>query len=602
MNIYDILEGMIEVKKYCFLHTLFLDKKRDELDTGIDKEIFDILKNISSLSLKVSHEGAEFLPYLVFDGKRTFGVQDLTEDDYNSLSSIELPKLPLNLRARVADVLWLQKVNYKAAITAHESYYELFKLWFDEEHYLESIDMIKRAICIAKQLNDKEALNEYCQTIYNHIIRINGKDKNFCSISLIEIILDYSFGKIDEVIDVLNESIAESAGNPNKTERLYLLKAKCFNKKKNLEMATKTNIELAEYLLSFAEKTIEGNEKGVLRAEYFYQKAINTFRNNGEITKAEKTHKRLVEMQKKIPGLMTLHSFPFNGKKIMENINENMEGLNFEESIIRISQLVYFYKKDDFKKKVIDSRESFPLSNILPTSVINESGQTVFILPSLDLSNPESNEEIFDMHIHHTMLEYERINGTMFLPFAMHYIKEKFDVENESFDFLVNDSIVVPDERKNILCEALCLAFKGKYYESLHILAPQTENLFRHIAKEVGALTVTLEMDGTSKEKVLSSIFDLKELKECYDNDILFLFKGLLNEQAGANIRNNIAHGIMGQRQSHSGECLFFICAVIKLLVISSRYCMGILCSEKLKSYKSPSEDILSTVKENGSK
>lgn len=184
----------------------------------------------------------------------------------------------------------------------------------------------------------------------------------------------------------------------------------------------------------------------------------------------------------------------------------------------------------------------------------------------------------------------------------MHYIKEKFDVENESFDFLVNDSIVVPDERKNILCQSLCLAFKGKYYESLHILAPQTENLFRHLAKEVGALTVTMETDGTSKEKVLSSIFDLKELKECYDNDILFLFKGLLNEQGGANIRNNIAHGIMGQRQSYSGECLFFICAVIKLLVISSRYCMGILCSEKLKSYKSPSEDILSIVSKNENK
>lgn len=586
---------MIPVKKDRSLRALFIDEKRDELDTDIDKEIFNVLKNISTLELVVSHESAELVPYIVFDGKRSFGVQDLAEDDYSLLYRIDMSKLPINLRARVADILWLQKREHKAAIIAHESYYELFNLWFDQENYIESLDMIKRAICIARQLNNKEAFDKYLQTVYNHIIRINGSDKNFCSISLIEIILAQSYGCLDKVIDILNESITISVDNSHKTERLYLLKAKCFNKKKNLEMATKTNVELAEYFLSFAEKIIEGNEKAVLRAEYFYQKAINTFRNNGETSKAEKAHKRLVKMQKKIPGLMTMHSFPFNGKKIMENINENMENLNFEESIIRISQLVYFYKKDDFKKKVIDSRESFPLSNIFPTSVINESGQTVFVLPSLDFSNPEADEEILDMHIHNTMLEHERINGTMFLPFAMHYIKEKFDVEKESFDFLVNDSIVVPDERKNILCKALRLAFKGEYYESLHILAPQTENLFRHLSKEVGALTVTLETDGTSKEKALSSIFDLKELKECYDNDILFLFKGLLNEQAGANIRNNIAHGIMSQHQSCSGECLFFICAVIKLLVISSRYCWGILCSEKLKSYKKPSEDILST-------
>lgn len=91
------------------------------------------------------------------------------------------------------------------------------------------------------------------------------------------------------------------------------------------------------------------------------------------------------------------------------------------------------------------------------------------------------------------------------------------------------------------------MILNGQYYEGIHILAPQVENLFRNIAIEVGGLTVTLERDGPSKEKVLSSIFDLPELMDCYDNDILFLFKGLLNEQSGANIRNEIAHGIVSQ-------------------------------------------------------
>ncbi|MBD5135812.1 MAG: hypothetical protein HDT39_07605 [Lachnospiraceae bacterium] len=53
---------------------------------------------------------------------------------------------------------------------------------------------------------------------------------------------------------------------------------------------------------------------------------------------------------------------------------------------------------------------------------------------------------------------------------------------------------------------------RGGYYEAMHILAPQVENLFRNIAREVGGLTVTLENGGSSMEKVLSSIFDLPEL------------------------------------------------------------------------------------------
>lgn len=81
----------------------------------------------------------------------------------------------------------------------------------------------------------------------------------------------------------------------------------------------------------------------------------------------------------------------------------------------------------------------------------------------------------------------------------------------------------------------------------MHILAPQVENLFRNIAKEVGGLTVTLKDDGSSMEKVSSSILSLPELLDCYDNDILFTFRGLLNEQASANIRNEIAHGIISE-------------------------------------------------------
>ena len=586
MDIYELLQELIEPKKYRSLFTSFIDDRKEELDTDVDKKLFDVLKNISSMMLKILDNGAEFMPRYVFEGKRTFAIQDISEDEYNLLLAINLSKLPITLEARVADVLWLQKTDYQAACIAHKAYYRLFDLWFNDDDYIESLDMIKRAICITKQINDIDSLHKYCQNIFDHIVRIDGKDMTFLSISLIKIILKQSFGDFSKVVNVLNNSISLSIDNPHKTEQLYLLKAKCFNKMKNPDAAIQTNVELAEYFLWFAEKILEQEEKGAMRAEYFFQQAIRIFRNNGETNKAEKIHKRLVEVQKQIPNLMAIHSIPFDGKKIIEYINENMTGLSFEECIIRISQMVSFYKKDEFKEIVLESLKTSPFSHMFMKNIINDTGQTVFVLPPLDTSNPEENEKIFDMHIHNTMLEHESIAGTMFLHFAISYIKENFDVENESFDFLVNDSIIVPNERKDIISKALHKAFCGDYYESLHILAPQVENIFRYVASEVGGLTVTLEDDGSSKEKLLTSIFDLTELKDCYDNDILFLFKGLLNEKAGANIRNEIAHGIMSPQRSCSGECVFFICAVIKLLVISSRYCYGIISSEKLQTYK----------------
>ena len=68
----------------------------------------------------------------------------------------------------------------------------------------------------------------------------------------------------------------------------------------------------------------------------------------------------------------------------------------------------------------------------------------------------------------------------------------------------------------------------------------------------------------------------------------MFSFKSLLNEQAGANIRNNIAHGIMTETDSASGASLYFICAFIKFLAFYSQEFYRILASnERLKEWYS---------------
>ena len=104
---------MIKVEKYRSLYTKFDSEVRENLDTDTDKEIFDILKNISTLSLKVCENTAEFIPMFVFENERTFAIQDIRESDYILLSNLDLTKLPLNLKARLADIFWLQKTDYK---------------------------------------------------------------------------------------------------------------------------------------------------------------------------------------------------------------------------------------------------------------------------------------------------------------------------------------------------------------------------------------------------------------------------------------------------------------------------------------------------------
>ena len=196
-------------------------------------------------------------------------------------------------------------------------------------------------------------------------------------------------------------------------------------------------------------------------------------------------------------------------------------------------------------------------------------------------------------HIHQRFLKYENIEGDLYLRRALGIIRDKYDFQPNDLDCLILDNPIIPQGRERIFRSAIYMALKGQEYEAIHILSPQMENLFRNLARELGALTVTLENDGTSKEKLLTSVFILPELIDAYDNDILFLFEGLLNEQAGANIRNNAAHGLLTESSAKSGECIYFICAVIRLLSYTSSECMNLLInSPKIRDLKPPIKNI----------
>ena len=168
------------------------------------------------------------------------------------------------------------------------------------------------------------------------------------------------------------------------------------------------------------------------------------------------------------------------------------------------------------------------------------------------------------------------------LKWAEDILRENFSFSRDDFNFLVENNTIIPKGRENIIKSGIYYGAIGELFVALHILAPQIENLFRYIAEISGAITTTINNKNTSDAKLLSSVFDTPELIDCYNTDILFLFKGLLNEKAGANIRNNIAHGLMSEATGNSGVARFFFWWVVKLLSFTSYECQKILASDKI--------------------
>lgn len=597
VNIYELLNRSIVNKRYSLSPNLFIEADRIELSEE-EKSIFDLLKNIVSLGTKIHDDGIEFHPMFVMaDGSRTFSIEDISEDDYLILHSLELDKMPLILRALIADILWTNKKEFSAAKIAADAYWKLFMLWYTDEDNVGTIDMIRRAVCISVQTKQTTLYNEIQEWFNEFIDTKAASAEGFFSLRIMELFFKQKNFDVSIILKVLDDLIDGNSDNIAKVEQAYKLKTECLFKLKRKEDAIKNNNLLADYYLEFAEKIFKKDIQGALRAVNFYQKGIMLYRNNGESDKADAAHKRLVEIQKEIPKIMVPFSVELDIKGVIDNLKANMEGLSFEECVIRLTQMFVFEKQEDIKKRVIKEFKDNPISHLFGKSLINAQGQTVLALHPLDIHDPEKDPKLMELHMYQNALEKQKVAGDIWVKNALIIIRDKFVIDKSMVEFLVKDNPIIPDGRERIFQSGLYMFLNGDYYEALHILAPQVENLFRNIAREVGGLTVTLEKDGSSMEKVLSSILSLPELVDCYDNDILFTFRGLLNEQAGANIRNEIAHGIISEYACSTGVCLYFGVAVIKLLSLTSASCYQILKnSEKLKHFEMPRKAALKVI------
>ena len=508
MNIYEVLNKVIVNKRYELSSRIFDDKYRDEL---IERDVilFDLLKKISSIGTKIYNDGIQFHPmFIMADGQRSFSIEDITEEDFSLLETIDLNKVPLVLRALVSDILWNQRKVYCAAKVAAEAYWDLFKLWFAEDDNIGTIDMIRRAVCISVQIR-YESLFFSIRTWFNNFISSKAITMDgFFSLRVMELFAEQKNYDVSAFPNVLDKMIISDHDNASKVEQAYELKVYCYNKLKKREEVKNTNIALADYYVNFAEQVVQKDMLGAMGAENYFQKAIVLYRNNGEKQKAENTHRRLIEIQKDIPKMMIPFTMELDIKGVVDNIHVNMEGLTFEESIIRLIQMFTFEKRETIKERVLEEYRNHPLSHMFRKNIVNEQGQTKFSLKPLDIHNPAENIELLELHMHQNALEMQRIVGDIWIKNILSYIRNKYNIDNSMLEFLVKDNPIIPAGRERIFQSAVSMFIRGEYYEAMHILAPQIENLFRNIAKEVGGLTVTLENDGSSMEKVLSSIFD----------------------------------------------------------------------------------------------
>ncbi|WP_292373013.1 MULTISPECIES: DUF4209 domain-containing protein [unclassified Methanosarcina] len=532
-------------KKECLQYsTIFFNRAKEAESNGDSKNktIFQILGLITSPILRESKE-KPFVLEENFDNIKDLylGILvDLTPDIFDA-----------EMRARISDLLWIKKKDYKCALNAIDSYIESSKILEDPESWTSSFYRIRRAVDLAASLGKKsekfETTIKYMEAILE---TYNGEDPKFLSIKIMELLQEYKKGDTEKY-SLLSEKIALKAENYHdwwKAEHAWKTKAKWHRLAGEIDQEREALIRRVETYVKNAEDDVNKNPPDYINACGRIENAIQEYRKIGnEEKRIENLHKLLLEYQPK----STLQMFPIPleisiPEEQIKKAKEFVRGKTLQDAIFTLSSITHPPEISKLKEDVEKTTIEYPMANLFYNKLVNEEGKQIGSGGSILSSNPHEREVATNNNMFkHAKIHHQFIYLGIIEPAKQQIIQDHDLITTQDLFPLVFNNPFVPVGREFIYASGLFAGLNGDFLTSIHLLIPQLENSIRYILTNNGIIVSGLDQNGTQNEYDLNITLKMKELNEIMPEDIVFDLRGLLIERYGSNLRNRMAHGLI---------------------------------------------------------
>lgn len=546
----------------------------EEIDSAIlkkDKEILELLSIILSMKFNLEEKCFETL-FPIKDGSRQFELEDISKEDTDILIDC-LDYVEDNFyKARLAHILYVKDRDYNYGKLAFETYIEYFEEVFDLDNWVECFESIKLSNAIAQVLGPKEYRKVHEFSI-NKIKEIHLDDQRYLTIQLIGLIVDKAKGEdLSLLVDIskkmleryIQEQKYNEIGHIFDTIEKVLKKAKLQYELRSMQ------IKLAQFYEEQSEiyNSVKGN---AYFGKIFLEKSLKLYKQAEMKSDMLRIRKKIEPLQLQNRENMQHTSFKVEAKDVYNNIKEMFAKLTFEEKIVYFSYFIPIYKKAEIIQMVEDEQKSSFFGSFFHGHLMDEAGRTVEVIPPLSFGAMESDEMILSKHMALCLKETYACEIFFALDIALEQIQNCLPGEDSSLDFLLSNNLLVPADRERIIEKGIYLGLRGDLYAALHILLPQTENIFRRLAYMCEDTITFYKDDSTEDFKPLSAILKSDALKEYYDSDIIFAFKMLMDMKSGGNLRNLVAHGWLEDSRENEAMSLCFFALLIKLLMFYSK-------------------------------
>ncbi len=494
---------------------------------------------------------------------RLFVNGQLTSGDEELLRAILRNIHNTALKARIGDVLWHFKRDHKSARVAVSAYVDYAKLTDNPEDWIEPVHALTRALALAKSLGkNSPEIKTVLQYIEECVIRENAQDPLFYSNRLIQLLLDNNYGDTNQLAQ-LAEKLAQNEENKepswHRVEEHWQLAAECYQKLKDEDNERRVIINKAEMWVKAANSGLKNPNLARFQISYQLERAINIYRSLPEThQKVEELHKQLLNVQKEATKQMAPISVSLEGDSKVEEIRQNaieaVSDENFLSSFIKFARLHLPLSHDHLVQQAKDDQGRYVLKRLLPTKVVDAFGRNV-------ANPPESEEEtlLADVFQHQNLYRQSFVGMT--IEPARQEILYAHTFTLQDLAPIITGNLYIPYGHEYSVLKGIVAGLQGDFLSAAHILVPQLESTLRHILVQKEKITSKYTSEGIQDEISLNRMLEEEEfssvLLEVLGKDTIYELRGLLVDRFGANLRNNLAHGLLLDGQFFNAQSIY---------------------------------------------
>lgn len=542
-------------KECAYYSSRFAAKAHASEEAGDKKaqQIFTLLSQITSLHHKLDTPEEPFGPMMVFHDRRTAMVDDFDESRLNLLGEVVADVTDPELRARIADILWLRGRDYRMAELAISSYLESAKRLEDPENWVGTADRLQRALQMAVMLGRNsgpfKAVTDHIEGVLD---ACNGEDPLFLSARLMALLIDRRVGDTVKYAALAGKlaSRAEDTGDWHRAREYWEVKAKWHFMGNDQEGARQARLAEGETYVRQAETHLAGSPPSHMMAAAFIQHAIEALRRvEGTKDRVEELHKALLEYQRRSVSEMASYSSSVDIGDMVKAAINHVKGKPLPDALMSLAMLGKPPDVAHLRAQAEEHKKRYIFQSLMPRVYLNAMGKVI-------ARQPQDAEESLRADMYSNASSFRLLHVQGLVEPARQQVNSEHNVRVNDFLSMVTNHPFVTRGRELIVARGLFAGMQGDFLTAVHLLIPQLEESVRYILYHLGVITSAIDDDGIQEEfnlnRMLSAEAYSGPLTNFLGEDFVFDLRGLLIERFGANLRNDMAHGLIDHNSFYS--------------------------------------------------